>query len=384
MRLAPFLGLVALALTPIVSADFLRSEFNNFLPQISDGFAFLLTSDEHCGAAYRKHLEYQQERREGKRRSTRVPDGELDDVERLFHVDTTTLLLVECLLQNAPELTKALMAASQVLLGVAPTILALLGPSVVQIGVIAAAGRQYPLAMLLALASPTVSPSLDHSSVRQIFQDKKGRVGTFPWRPRGEEASRRKSLWPVLGQSLAYLLAMGSIANVAELCYRISSRTVFTFATRAGFLIYIWAFVGLTIHLLGALAVHLRIQRAPSSSKRSANEDHMLINHDDGDRKDRVQVLKSTATSTVLTWLAALYTTAHVFLGTLLFSSILFVSVNDAIHIVFRFLASTLLCRLIVELETAYVLSRLEVTGSGEGLGRRVPTAAEMNPYPGK
>jgi len=65
--------------------------------------------------------------------------------------------------------------------------------------------------------------------------------------------------------------------------------------------------------------------------------------------------------STCCNWLTSLFTLVHILYGTMVFSSILFVSSKDAVVVVSRFLASALVCRVILSLELSQMQKRIKL-----------------------
>lgn len=60
-----------------------------------------------------------------------------------------------------------------------------------------------------------------------------------------------------------------------------------------------------------------------------------------------------------LTWVTSITTVSHIIYGTLIFSSILFISTSDAVQIVARFVASTVVCRVILVFEITGMQQRV-------------------------
>jgi hypothetical protein len=287
------------------------------------------------------------------------------------------------------------MASAQVLMGLTPGLLAVIGPQAWQTGVIASVGKRRLLALLLAAGSPMLNPSLDSGSslrdgllrrngggndnyqrivypawIYSVVRD--GKVGGHRW----WGSMARSAGWLVF-----YSLALASIGNIAHLMYYLITRAALTFTLSDSWFLLLWAMIGLSIHGCGTLAVWLRIKHCPVDEDfqvdSSSYTNRIMATAADnpggrtslGRRILRIEVLPPGIFSVLLTWFAAVYTVGHVLFGTLLFSSILFISVIDAVTVVMRLLASVVFCRLAMEYEIAMELRDTELV---EHLPKRV------------
>jgi hypothetical protein len=339
-----YIALLAIAFTssshyPTAVSALLEPEFKQFFPQYNTGFQRILR--ENCSeqlAAH--HVDKQQNEDEDEDEDT---DDRVITLGGDFEVDSTTHLVVDCILQATPELIKSKMASAQVLFGLMPSLLALLGPAPHQTGFIAIVAGRPLLALLLAAGSPAVSviPSVDHvKDVKEIHERRIHYPGFF------------KRFNPVI-VGLEYVLALVSIANVAELSYRLGVQAVFTFSPNGGWVVFLWAFLGITIHILCAVAVYLRVKLFPLRPSKAKSSSSWLarihaLRHQN---TLELRLLGETFLFNVLSWVSSIYTVCHIFYGTLLFSSILFISLSDVIKVVLRFMASTVVCRLILKYE---------------------------------
>ncbi|KAK0736677.1 hypothetical protein B0T21DRAFT_367345 [Apiosordaria backusii] len=75
----------------------------------------------------------------------------------------------------------------------------------------------------------------------------------------------------------------------------------------------------------------------------------------------KLRVKKESELSVFCTWVTSIATVSHIIYGTLIFSSILFVSTSDAIQIVARFVTSTVICRVILVFEIAGMQQSIEI-----------------------
>jgi len=342
----PWGAIAALSLLPLALSDLLRTDFSTFFPQYNEAFRYILGNDSLCGEIYRdfRARNYENEHGDSDTDPFKLRKAEIDPVSAAFGLDSVTHQLVDCILKNTPEIIKVRMASAQVLLGLTPSLLAVLGPSPWHTGVIAAVGKRRLAALLIAAGSPALSPSLSSGShLKDSFlRPRHNHINIPVWLGRDIRAGRgaREKLASAAGWAVFYVLAVASIGNMAEVSYRIGSRAIFTFVQGDGWLMFLWAFLGLSIHAIGAVTVFLRVKHIPIPKSEMAGPNGRV------QKRIRIKILPPTAATKLITWFTAVYTVVHVFFGTLLFSSVLFVSVKDCVYIVLRLLASVLFCRL--------------------------------------
>lgn len=391
----------------VANARLLGPDFTVFFPEYSPGFHYILEEDTLCGGVferYRALVEAGEEEDERLPRPSREHDEDdpsgppsvvLDKLSRAFDVDQATIQLADCILENTPEIIKSRMASAQVLLGLTPSLLAVLAPGAWQTGVIAAAGKRPLLALVLAAGSPTLVPSLTSGSglltalLRQSHSggDNSQRFIFPPWIYKVVRHGKvgGNSAWGRVFQStgwiIFYILGLASMANVGEVIWRLITHTALAFTLSDSWFLLLWALLGLTVHAFGAVAVWLRIKHLPavydsitvpsneasSSSKgvkadgrRRPSRSRRLT----GRRRNRIEISPPGIASMLLTWFTAIYTIVHVAFGTLVFSSILFMAVLDGVTIIMRLLASVVFCRLAMEYEIAMELRDMEVIAS--------------------
>lgn len=395
-----------LALT-LANARLLDPDFTVFFPEYSPGFHYILDEDALCGGVFQRHralveaggTEDERLARPAREHDEDDPSGApsivLDKLSRAFELDQSTIQLADCILQNTPEIIKVRMASAQVLLGLTPSLLAVLAPGAWQTGVIAAAGKRPLLALVLAAGSPTLAPSLTSGSglmaalLRQSHSggDNSQRFIFPPWIYKIVRDGKvgGNSVWGKVFQStgwmILYIFGLASIANVGEVIWRLITHTALAFTLSDSWFLILWAALGLTVHGFGAIAVWLRIKNlpaiydstgVPTNEAKSCSKGVKVDGHRrpspsrkcSGRRRNRIEVSPPGIASMLLTWLTAIYTIVHVAFGTLVFSSILFISVLDSVTVIMRLLASVVFCRLGMEYEIAMELRDMEVVAS--------------------
>lgn len=161
--------------------------------------------------------------------------------------------VIECILENTSEFLKGSTTGAQILLGVMPTIVALLGPSHDEIAMLSNVGRRPLLAAGLALASPSAyfSRAFEYSDPTKILNHDKNRLPQ--WRPSSPLAK-------TLVSALEYMLTAAACCNVVINTVQVSSWTVSSFASDFDFLPNLWLALGLGIHIFSGLVLRLRLQ----------------------------------------------------------------------------------------------------------------------------
>ncbi|KAI0439072.1 hypothetical protein F4803DRAFT_66516 [Xylaria telfairii] len=272
---------------------------------------------------------------------------------------------IECLLDAFPEYRKSEIGASSVALGLLPTMLSLLGPSITDQAVLAT--RRPFLSLLLATGSPAVNPQLDDEYTASI--EKK-----LCLRKAASEQSRNAqvSSTRIFVVSLVeHVAAIGAVVNVVILAYQLSIFTVTSFSVKFGYLPAVWVGLSIPIHLASYVALRLRMKKPERKEGNGRDNDlfsfwaasfaaeftpceyHQPKTLEWGD-EDQLHYKAGRA----LTWLLNFGIVAHIIFGTLTLSGLLFISAADAIGVVARFFASTLVSQWIF----AYELSGIEKT----------------------
>lgn len=214
-----------------------------------------------------------------------------------------------------------------------PSIVAILGASSQETAILSVIGQRSLLAGLLAAASPAVFASRSFEYVRSLEDLHKHNF------PKPAFFTRLDPLILVL----EYLLAAASLGNIVELCYRLGAQALTIVTPRLKWTFLLWAFLGFVIHGLGALALYIRteVTKAPRAQfKPMVRQSHR-----------RVVILEENLLFFVIYWFTNALTVCHIIYGTILFSGVLFVSIDDSIVIVVRLMASVMMCRFILTYE---------------------------------
>lgn len=280
--------------------------------------------------------------------------------------------VVTCILENTSEFLKGTMTGAQVLLGVMPTVLALLAASTEEVAMLANVGRRPFLALILSLGSPSVyfSRAFEYQNPPRLMDRRSSQHR--PYRP----ARLYQQLFISAAQ---YLVALAAVTNIAFVSYDLGIRAVSGIASDQIALPILWVVFGALIHCFGALTLRLRIagHRKLKSAMTEAGKDSegtttsvaAWIRHLPkrlGELFDtefrpcvspQYQVwivrFQERRTYLVARWWLSTVTISHIVFGTLLYSSLFFIGPEDAVKVMARFVASVTVCRILLMYELA-------------------------------
>ncbi|KAK4179625.1 hypothetical protein QBC36DRAFT_322163 [Triangularia setosa] len=295
--------------------------------------------------------------------------------------------VIKCILSHTSEYVKNGMTAAQVLLGVMPTVLSVMGASTEEMSMLANVARRPILALMLAAGSPSVyfSRAFEYHDSAQILQDHPNRLPQ--WRP--------KMWYSKLLISLAeYTVAAAAIANIATLNWDIGTKTVCAVWTDGIIGPTVWALLGLVVHVFGTIGLRLRIcgWRGPGNQVLDAARRKEESVNAAGVRgtlhiretlvlagewvagiprralsllrtepmpsasagfEVRIVTFQESKLFLVAAWAGSMATVFHIIFGTLIFASTTFIGIEDALSIVGRYIGSVSVCRIILMYELA-------------------------------
>jgi hypothetical protein len=160
---------------------------------------------------------------------------------------------------------------------------------------------------------------------------------------------------------LEYTVASAAVANNAHLAYQLSTFAVCTFSPAEDFLPAVWTAAAVAIHLAGYLAARLKISVEGSGGRGEDDNQGRLLHRIWAELtptpwQSRLEVKTNDKhTGWFLVLVSALYIgdALQAFYGTLILSSLVFISVRDSAIIVIRLMASALFARGILIYELA-------------------------------
>jgi hypothetical protein len=282
-----------------------------------------------------------------------------------------------CILANAPEWMKSNIGAAGVLLGLLPTILSLAGPDTAETGLLAQ--RRPFLAALTALGSPAVSPyrmfmASDPADLL-LSKEKSGTVSLIDIQNLGP----MQKLGILAAQ---YLVAAAAAIGVFHNSWTLGVQTLCSFSTESTYHPLLWATTALLANTMAAVATMLRIAITEHSTPPPLTSCTLLPAKLQRTLQREFQ-LSGATTSIVLkpkpdsypaataAWLTSTGTILHIIYGTITFSTVVFISTQDALGVVARYLVSTLVCRIILNFELSGMRAVVRAPdGEGEGDGQ--------------
>jgi hypothetical protein len=283
------------------------------------------------------------------------------------------LNVATCLIENTEEKLKFQMTVTGILLGLLPTVLSLLGSNATETSLLST--RRPVLSFLLCLGSPALTPNrlYDYDDPIKMLNSSVDQL--MPSRPRKVDGA--------FLSAVQYALALGAIANVTmvalELCQKSYSVTL---GCNTRWLILFWTFLPAALHILGRLAFSFRGQvDSKYNSTTDVLETAESPNHKiciakcascmkrwfqwevtpcSGHSKLMILWGRETVVYIGLMQILTIATVVHIFLGTAIFSSYLFLAPSDAVPLIARHLASAWICR---------AVTRFELSGMRRNIG---------------
>lgn len=359
------------------------SQFEHWYPQYGDRYSYIMRVN--CSDEYDNYKTGNQKQ------------AHINWLGGAGEYTVLTQPLIECILENTSEFLKGCMTGAQVLLGVMPTIIALLGPSHDEIATLSNVGRRPLLAAGIALASPSAyfSRPFEYSDPTRILSyDKKRRK---QWRP-------TKRSTKLLVSFLQYVIVAAACCNVINNTLQVNHWAVSSFASDVDFLPVLWLGLGLLLHIFGGVVFRLRLQGWRIKIRKTSGDNsddpggdvEMLKNSFQRSANARKPVLglarvflswvqntwprlkgvlmvtefipcaadgydvhidtfRETKSFLVASWFQSTLTVIHVVFGTLVFAGMLFVGIKDALGIIGRYISGVVVCRVVLMYELAGV-----------------------------
>ena len=272
--------------------------------------------------------------------------------------------MIYCLLDNAGNYIQYQLATSQVVLGITPTMIALLGASSEEVCLLALIGRRRILGYLLAAASPSV-----YTERAFKYQDADKIIEELEYtHVRATVFRKPRALFVVL----EYMAVIGSIANIAVLNWQLGLRSVNAINPNIIVLPALWSCLGIATHLGGLVVFNMRTRRLDNARPASAYKNKFqrlqwLFREiwwlpENPEDTIRFTNRKETRCFTFLAWVFSLLTIFHIILGTLILSSTNFVGPKDAFGIMTRYILSAVICRVVLVYEFSVLGLKYEKT----------------------
>jgi hypothetical protein len=331
-------------------ADRTRAQFRSWYPQY--GFIFQKILQQNCT------LEYQAYLYSTKGNSTiRWYDG--GDAHTEF-----TEPVINCILNYTSQYILYQLQSTQIVLGLTPTILAILGASSDETSLLAVIGKRPLLVVLLASASPSVytSRAFDYRNPREILKELEGRYHVNP------NKGRR-----IIIVILQYLVVLAALANIATINWQLGTQTVCSIATELNYMPATWAILGIAIHGGGVILLRLRARRCNGPHQADEKPSlHLWLGNFrdelktfipyefviyDGLDPPKIYVKWFDESKMYIfgQWFHSIKTVAHIIFRTLIFSGMNFIGPRDAMQVLGRYMASILCYRILLMYELSVI-----------------------------
>lgn len=269
----------------------------------------------------------------------------------------------DCILSTASQRITASFSGTSILLGLAPTTLSVLGPSVAEMALLSL--HRPLLGFILSLGAPAVFPG------RFLLWDdplraNEAATGAFVVSP----FSKR---WAVFISIIQYLIAATCCGNILHATYAIGIRSIVSWSCRTSYWPLLWVIASIAIHLTATTSLRAAIQhktdlitpRRQIYASEPNEEGHKLKStgikavlynefttsaNIDWQVSDLYDV-KLGPVAVVLQYTGALLSVCHLMFGTLLFSSLQFIGLGDAVILILRLIGSAVFCRIVLQFE---------------------------------
>lgn len=247
---------------------------------------------------------------------------------------------LNCILDHLDGTTAYNLQAANVLLGITPTMLSLLGNAPPEIALLAFSGRP-ALAFLLNVGAPVIAVAgtfkYQHPLEVLTYGGGKSPFKTF---------SGVKS---VLIAAVEYVLAAAAAVNVALLAFDISTKAVYVPNCGRTWYAFLWMYLCLILHPLALFTFWSRVRITRESHRR--NWIVSETKHSASNSGITYSLKEDTYLSLFLDWVLSHGAIIQIIFGTLVLSASTLINTKDAFQIVGRYAASAILCRLILMYE---------------------------------
>lgn len=372
------LGVVVVVLALLNPKDVLRSrgQFKHWYSQYS--YQFKILSRDLCTQEYSVYLY-------GTRQNTEEVTLSGSGKYTLFIQP-----MINCLLENSSDYIKYQLGSSQVMLGITPTIIALLGASSEELCLLALIGRRRLLGLLLAASSPSIytERAFKYQDPDKILKERQyGRPDSHDYHDGHGDGYHviptMPHRWRWFFVSLEYVAASFALTNIATLNWQLGAKSVNSLSPNTVLMPMLWSLFGIITHLGGAVVFDMRARRldkenepAPRSTLGSSLQIikiqgpcsaivniynavkkktyHEFCWDSEGEnQKLYFRLIPESRSFTLMAWFLSIIVIFHIIFGTLILSSTMFVGPKDALGIMARYILSVIICRIILVYELA-------------------------------
>ena len=256
------------------------------------------------------------------------------------------------------------MAAASVLLGLTPTILASLGPTIAEIALLSS--RRPLLTLLLSMGAPVTYSS------RFLQFDNPIDLLRRPERPGIIRMARKPLRFAIALSFFQYVFAILGILNLITASVELGRKTVVSWRCSVSWLPLMWAMTPIACYAPAVLSFEIYRRKVTSlrySDKTEESIVHRALRSEftiSANNMDTILVAEVSkqvhpgAWSIILQSTSSLFVILQIVFGTAVFSSLLYIGVEDATILLLRYTTSAFLSRLIMYLEMEGLIWRYE------------------------
>ncbi|KAI1328071.1 hypothetical protein F5Y16DRAFT_369988, partial [Xylariaceae sp. FL0255] len=336
--------LLAVFSSPVAAA--ITSQFQHFYSQHRPEWNYVL--HHNCSTQFANYL------------TGRPQDFTINIIGGASSFTSLVQPVVECLLENGSQYIQAAESSATVLLGVIPPILASLSASADELAALNVACRRPLLGFLITLGSPSIHLDriFDVGDLSKLLENHPSSL-TLP------DIERSWQRWVVVVSQ--YSLAAAAAANVLLLNYQLGLGTICAWWSNSTIGPLLWGWLSIPAYIVATISLRLRMRRIYSDEDLDTRIRFLdwcrllptrLYNFTKSElvptvaQKDiRVRIFEETKISVAISWFLSTLIVIWVIFGSFLLYALLFIGPFNALVVIARYLASALLCRMIVIFE---------------------------------
>jgi hypothetical protein len=254
----------------------------------------------------------------------------------------------DCILAHSPETQKANMAGAGVLMGLVPSVLSTIAPSLEEMALLF--DHRPFLCFLISAGSPGIY-------ITRLFSDTDPEL---PLKEFGE--SHHWNLWTaedtstqILLSIFQYTLAIGSITNTVWIAVDLGYKSIVSWSCPRKWWVMGWTISPIAIYMTAAIVFKITSSREKEKHVAS-NIIQWLWRYEFlpcSQRRRPSYKVNKRVMSQMARYIAPGFSYAHLVLGTSVLSSLLYIPFRDAIPLVARWIASGIMMRSLVAYELA-------------------------------
>lgn len=251
---------------------------------------------------------------------------------------------MKCIMGSIDEYIKADMAAASVLLGLTPTLLAGLGPSGGEISLLSL--HRPLLAFLVSLGSSAIYPSrlFSYENPFNLIKPSSGAL----------IVPRIRNSYAAVISVAQYVFAIIAVLNLGHVSYILGVKTILVWGCDFNSGPLTWSICVVAVHAVACISLRIALwdAKGPTRSFKQfwVHEFQICAN---GKERFSFKNVRLGPLGIGLNFFTGLLGFCHIVFGTAVFSSLLFIRIDEAIFQVLRFLLSCMICRLILYFEIA-------------------------------